>query len=183
MRVAAGDSAGIERLGRYLLRSPVAVERLLFDLSTGEVVYRPKQAHEHREPGAQSFEPEEFLARLLQHVPEPRLHQVRYYGRYSNAARARCRARDLEAQPAVAPHDDPDTSERRQARRAWAQLIRRVYEVDPLICQECGGEMRILAFLLDPVAIRKILTHLARQAGLATRGPPAASPRRVRVAS
>lgn len=27
VRVAAGDTAGIERLGRYLLRSPVAVER------------------------------------------------------------------------------------------------------------------------------------------------------------
>ncbi|NHZ73475.1 MAG: hypothetical protein GWP16_03285 [Nitrospirae bacterium] len=25
---------------------------------------------------------------MLQHVPEPRLHQVRYYGYYSNVARA-----------------------------------------------------------------------------------------------
>lgn len=41
VRVAAGDTAGIERLGRYLLRSPVAVERLQRDPDTGEVLYQP----------------------------------------------------------------------------------------------------------------------------------------------
>ncbi len=35
--------------------------------------------------------PVDFLARLLMHVPEPRLHTIRYYGRYSNVARARSR--------------------------------------------------------------------------------------------
>ncbi|MGH9380571.1 MAG: IS91 family transposase, partial [Thermoanaerobaculia bacterium] len=174
VRVAAGDTAGIERLGRYLLRSPVAVERLLFDLSTGEVLYHPKQHHDRGKPRAERLEPAEFLARLLQHVPEPRLHQVRYYGRYSNVARARRSLDETNARPAMPPHrEEPDTAERRQARRAWAQLIRRVYEVDPLICQQCGGKMRVVAFLLDPAAIGQILAHLARQARLAPRGPPA----------
>ena len=44
-----------------------------------------------------------------------------------------------------------------------AQLIRRIYEVDPLTCTECGGRMRIIAFLLDPPVIRKILDHLAER--------------------
>ena len=26
----------------------------------------------------------------------------------------------------------------------WAELIRRVYEVDPLVCPRCGGEMRAI---------------------------------------
>jgi len=26
----------------------------------------------------------------------------------------------------------------------------RIYEVDPLVCRECGSEMKILAFSLDP---------------------------------
>lgn len=90
---------------------------------------------------------------------------MRYYGHYSNVARARCSADDPKERPAAPPRDEEsDITERRQARRAWAHLIRRVYEVDPLICRECGGEMRILAFLLEPVAIRKIHTHLARWA-------------------
>jgi len=29
-------------------------------------------------------------------------------------------------------------------------LIKRVYEIDPLICPACGAEMRIIAFIVDP---------------------------------
>lgn len=36
--------------------------------------------------------------------------------------------------------------------------------------------MRILAFILQPVAIRKILTHLERQAMLAPRARPRRAP-------
>ena len=35
--VAAGDRAGIERLGRYLLHSPVAVERLSFEPGSRQI--------------------------------------------------------------------------------------------------------------------------------------------------
>ncbi|MGH9379136.1 MAG: transposase [Thermoanaerobaculia bacterium] len=83
--------------------------------------------HERGKPTVERFEPAEFLARLLQHVPEPRLHQLRYFGRYSNAARARRSRDDSQARPAVPTcEQEPDTTERRQARRAWAHLIHRV---------------------------------------------------------
>lgn len=36
------------------------------------------------------------------------------------------------------------------ARSRWARLIARIYEVSPLACPDCGGEMRILAVLTDP---------------------------------
>ena len=35
----------------------------------------------------------------------------------------------------------------------------RIYEVDPLTCR-CGAEMRMVAFIAQPSAIRKILAHL-----------------------
>jgi hypothetical protein len=37
-----------------------------------------------------------------------------------------------------------------------------VFEVDPLRCAACGGTMRVIAFILDPVVIRKILQHRPR---------------------
>jgi len=40
-------------------------------------------------------------------------------------------------------------------------LIAKVFEVDPLLCP-CGATMRIVAVILEPPAIRKILDHLAR---------------------
>lgn len=47
---------------------------------------------------------------------------------------------------------------RRIARYAWALLLARIYEVFPLLCPCCGGEMRIIAFLTDGDAIRNILS-------------------------
>jgi hypothetical protein len=70
VRISTGDTASIERLARYLLRSPVALERMRFDASVGEVHYQAK-ASSGLGPREDTFERNDFLARLLQHVPEP----------------------------------------------------------------------------------------------------------------
>ena len=33
------------------------------------------------------------------------------------------------------------------AHSRWTTLIQKVYEIDPLECPKCGGEMRIIAFI------------------------------------
>ena len=50
----------------------------------------------------------------------------------------------------------------REARRRWAELLRRIYEVGPLACPACGGAMRILAFITEGAVIDRILAHLRR---------------------
>jgi hypothetical protein len=52
----------------------------------------------------------------------------------------------------------------RQARHCWAELLRRIFEVDPLACPRCGHEMRIVAFITQPRIIDRILDHLRRAA-------------------
>jgi len=49
--------------------------------------------------------------------------------------------------------------------------MKRVFAIDVLVCDTCGGAMRILAELADGDASRAILRHL----GLATQ-PPAPCP-------
>ena len=85
--VAPGDGEGLERLARYLLRAPLSLERLELDGSVAH--YRHERATKRR---GEAFDAHDFLARLLQHIPAPRLHLVRYYGHYANAARAKQRA-------------------------------------------------------------------------------------------
>ncbi|MBA7639484.1 hypothetical protein ES703_47142 [subsurface metagenome] len=41
-----------------------------------------------------------------------------------------------------------------------AEMIRKVYETDPLLCPRCGGEMRIIAFIEDHKVIDRIIRHL-----------------------
>jgi hypothetical protein len=42
----------------------------------------------------------------------------------------------------------------------WADLLRRVFEIDVLTCARCGGRLRFVAAIDDPEAIRRILGHL-----------------------
>jgi len=44
--------------------------------------------------------------------------------------------------------------------KSWAHLIKKIYEVNPLICPKCGGDMRIIAFIEDYKIVRKILDWL-----------------------
>jgi hypothetical protein len=39
-------------------------------------------------------------------------------------------------------------------------MIRKVYEVDPLLCPRCGGKMRVIAFLTDFSVVDRIIDHL-----------------------
>jgi len=55
------------------------------------------------------------------------------------------------------------------------QLIKRVYEVDPLLCPKCGGEMRIIAFIIDHDVVDAILRHHAKAEARSPRGPPSAA--------
>ena len=55
-------------------------------------------------------------------------------------------------------------------------LLARIYEVLPLLCPKCGGEMKIIAFINEAVVIRKILNHLGEPTSppmlKPARGPP-----------
>ena len=62
--------------------------------------------------------------------------------------------------------------------RLSAQRLKRVFWIDIETCQHCGGAVRVIASIEDPVVIEKILTHLERReaAGAtphAPRAPPA----------
>ena len=60
------------------------------------------------------------------------------------------------------------------ARYRWATLLARIYEVLPLRCPACGGEMKVLAFITDALTVRRILRHL----GISPRPPPVAPAQR-----
>ena len=63
------------------------------------------------------------------------------------------------------------------AKAAWARLIRKVYEADPLECPKCKAPMRVIALIDDPGVVRRILEHLGRWAPEASeRGPPVPHP-------
>ena len=126
---------------------------------TGYVVYKAehKDCRRFPDPGDETlkagvnrnfqvFDPLDFIAEITQHIPERGVHTIRYYGWYSNKARG-VRAKCVNIAEQEVYLTEEDTLDRKFARSRWAALIKRVFEVDPLICPHCGKEMRIIAFI------------------------------------
>ena len=140
-----------------------------------EVVYARKGEHDARGPTEdERIDAEEFVARVLVQIPDPKRHLVRYYGAYSNRARGQRRKTESQLQgnsSGEAQEPVPPPPERAALRRRWANLIRRVYEVDPLVCPRCGAKMQVIGFITEPRVIRRILDHL-RKRDRVSRPPP-----------
>ena len=151
-RIVANDAEGRERLTRYLIRPPVSLERLTYDRENQQVFYQGKTQ-------TYTYHPLDFLAYVSLHIPDKSEQMVRYYGWYSNKSRG-LRKKDKPAFSTVFPVHEELTAYQKKCRSAWARLIRRIYEVDPLVCPTCKHSMRLIAFIEDDATIKKILQHL-----------------------
>jgi hypothetical protein len=160
--VSPDDHEARERLARYCVRPPIALDRLYYHRQTHQVTYDPKN-HE-RSPGPDSPASAtcpalDFLAALCAHIPDAGQQLARYYGQFSNVRRARARhACPLPSQPVQSPEAQDERA--RRMRRCWARLIKKVYEADPLICPRCNGPLKIISLIDIPSVIERILRHL-----------------------
>ena len=87
-----------------------------------------------------------------------------FFGIYSSRSRG---AEKEKPAPITAPCL-PDASAKPSQK--WAALMKRVFEIDPLICKRCGCQMKIKAFVTDPREIRALISSLGLPA--ATAPPP-----------
>ena len=166
VRVAAGDAEGRKSLAGYMLRAPFSLEKTTYDAARGAVIYRSK-LHATLKRNFQVMPGVEWLELLCKHIPDRHEHMVRYYGRYSS----RTRGSEHERSDMDGPGPETESQARRAAKIAWAKMIRKVYEVDPLACPECGAQMRVTALIEDPVVIERILSWLGLWDPWLARGP------------
>jgi hypothetical protein len=141
-----------ERVGKYMIRPLLSPERLSFLEPEGKVGYR------YGEKGAdlETMDYLEFIARATSHIPDNGQVTVRYYGLYANAHRGKVRKARL-------PHlalRIVDEELRRIPSKGWAAMIRKVYEVDPMLCPKCGGSMKVITFLTEHAVVDRIIDHL-----------------------
>jgi hypothetical protein len=163
----------LENLCRYMLRPPLAVERLE-RVSGDRLAYRMKTpwrdgtTHVIMSDG-------ELVEKLAALVPAPRFHLVRYFGILSSAAKQRASIVPLPPTAESCGHRNTTEEQHPRPRNyTWSQLMARIFALDVLECPRCGSQMRILAAIEDPAVARKILDCL----GLPSRAPPVAPARR-----
>ncbi|MES9858981.1 MAG: hypothetical protein ABW166_20625 [Sedimenticola sp.] len=88
-------------------------------------------------------------------IPPPRRHRHRYHGVLAPNAPLREQVTNRAGLPvtgeSVVSADKPKAVESEEPAASclfasiWAMLIARIYEINPLVCPRCGGEMRIIA--------------------------------------
>jgi len=152
------NEQGLENLARYIIRASFSQERMIYlpanESSTGaaKVIYESKD-----KTTSKTFDALDWLAQLVTHIPNKGEQMVRYYGFYSNKARGvRKKAdRDDEVPALIESGMAPEAF-----RKNWARLIQKIYNVDPLLCPNCSGSMKIISFIEDDEIIAKILRHI-----------------------
>ena len=152
--ISENNNKGILQLAEYILHSSFSSEKIRCSDKSENIIYRSKM-HKGKNRNFEILNPIEFIHRICLHIPDRYESLIRYYGYYSNASRGK---RKKESQKELKISDD--TIDIRSARKTWAMLIHRVYEVDPLLCPKCGSEMKIIAFIQARSEIIKILRHL-----------------------
>ena len=105
------------------------------------------------------LDPLEWIHRIAAHIPDPGRHCQRFYGAYSNRSRISfpsdpCNSASCGTD-ADSGKDNSDFS--REARSTWARLLKKIFEIDPLVCT-CGARMR-LTLITEPRIADRILRH------------------------
>jgi hypothetical protein len=147
------------------LLSPEWAERILSWRHSGFNVHSRVRARTKRETERMDYL--EFIARVTSHIPDKGQVTVRYYGLYANAHRGKVRKASLGPFPLRIVEEElrPIPS------KGWAEMIRKVYEVDPMVCPQCGSRMKVISFLTDYAVVDRIIDHL-KLTFIADKPPP-----------
>jgi hypothetical protein len=153
---AAHDETGREALVRYVLRPPLAQERLT--RASDDLVRLTLKRPFSDGTFAIELDPLSLLCRLVATIPPPRFHTVRYSGVLASASKLR---------PFIVPAAPAPKGGSRCGWRPWAELMKRVFKVDVDRC----SPMKLRALVTEPANVRRYLRHLDEATELPPRAP------------
>jgi len=98
--------------------------------------------------------------RLAAIVPPPRVHLARYLGVFAPRSALRRAVVSKQEQTAEALRPMTMAAPVRARRLRWSELLKRVFAVDVLRCEKCGGRRTVQAFLPGPALAQDVLRGL-----------------------
>ena len=164
-----GQRKKLERLCRYVSRAAVSQKRLSLT-QNGQVRYELKTPYRDGTTHV-IFDPLDFIARLVALIPKPRVNLARYHGVFARGglpSNSRWRDQVTPGSRGNGAAVQTEHQEEGKAKRRGmsctegrpAQRLKRVFAIDVEVCSHCGGGVRIIACIEDPVVIRQILSHV-----------------------
>ena len=126
--------AQLRYIGRYMRRPAIGMNRILsYDGETVTIGYKDKTDGQEK---TETMRVEEFIGRLVQHIPEENFKLIRHYGLYARRIRGLCRKILVQWQERMKRWI---VTMQRQVRRNWSQRQREEGGEDPSVCKQCGN--------------------------------------------
>jgi hypothetical protein len=179
-RTGPMDERGREALLKYVLRPPIAQDRVTQGPEGLVRITLKKRFSDGT--FAVDLDPLSLLTRLCAAVPPPRFHMVRYAGVLAAASKLRPRILPEPSEEQAAPAEAVAASNgqlqppRRCRYRPWAELMLRTFSVDVLCCPRCNGRLRLVALMTEPKEICRYLRALGEPTKAPERSPARGPP-------
>ncbi len=177
----AADARGREALLRYILRPPVAQERII--QGPDNLVRIALKRSFSDGTVAIDLDPLSLLLRLCASVPAPRFspfgdrearHTTRYCGVLASASKLRPKIVPKHDAASTKDVADDEVPAKRGCRYwPWAALMARSFQIDVEKCPSCGRRMKLVALVQDKDGVARFLERLGEPTD-----PPARAPAR-----
>lgn len=133
-------------IGRYMKRGPIALHRILYyDGETVGFHYMDKRENEWR---VEELPVQEFIGRLVRHIPDEQFKMIRHYGLYSRRKKTVMKKVVRRWQQKV--NKVLVNIKRMKKPKKWRERIKETFGRDPLKCSDCGN-----VFVFRGIAVRK----------------------------
>ena len=164
VKIYSWDRNGLERLIRYCARPCFASENLR--MNGAWIIYRLSKPT-HKGQKFVQLDPLEFLDRIAAFIPLPHRHRRHYHGVFAlNSPLRKKVIAYAKRVPAASTSLHQMSEKTRRTSLDWAQLIKRIYEIDPLLCSKCGKTFKIIGFVTHQAEIYRILKRIGRSTKL-----------------
>lgn len=139
----------VEYLGKYLKRPPIGETRI--KAYNGKTVTYEYLDHYTKTTAMMTLSVLEFIARLVNHIPDRNFRSIRYYGFLANRVRGKLL-------PLVYTLLNKRRRFVKKVYTPWREMIRRTFGFDPLQCPRCGTIME-LSQVVFPLRVSLISLH------------------------
>lgn len=162
--IKGGNREGLEKLCRYVGRPALVNSRITED-GSGGIVYELRNPYTDGTTHLR-FTKEEFIEKLIALIPPPRVHLVRFHGLLApnckNRATVIPKKRMSKKSENIKDNNEKIVVDYPKNKYwiLWPDLLKRIFKIDSLICDKCGGQMSIVGEINDPFVIQKILKSL-----------------------
>lgn len=124
----------LQYIGRYMRRPAIGINRIVdYDVEMVSFRYHDKKEGQEK---IETITVEEFIGRIIKHIPDEQFKVIRHYGIYSRRIKTLCKKLITTCQKSVRKWL---VKLKRLVKRNWSQRIKDQTGKDPMVCPHCSN--------------------------------------------